>query len=222
MNFAAARRMMVDGQLRTQDVTDPRILDAAAELPRERFLPGETKSLAYLDRDLPLQRGKDRPPRFLLKPAVLAKLIQAAEIEADHRVLVVGCATGYSAALLAHLAGSVIALDEDETFAAIAERNLHEFGRGKALVRRGPLTRGAPEDAPFEVILIEGAIEELPDALAAQLNQDGRLVCVRREGPVGKGTVYRRGAGAIVNGVPLFDAFAPVLPGFQKRPVFAF
>src|SRR5258708_40248977 len=142
-DFATARRMMVDGQVRTSDVTDPRIIAAMLELPRERFVPQGKADLAYLDLDLPVTQPKPGgAARCLLKPMVLTKMVQAAGLgEADH-VLDVGCATGYSSALLARLAGSVIALEEDEALARLSRQNLAAVGAVNATVVTGPLTQG--------------------------------------------------------------------------------
>ena len=134
-DFAAARRSMVDGQVRTNDVTDLRIIAAMLELPRERFVPQSEAALAYLDRDIPLRAPGTGAGRCLLKPMVLAKMVQAASVRATDHVLDVGCATGYSAALLARLAGSVIALEEDAVLAAAARENLKAIGAGKVEMR---------------------------------------------------------------------------------------
>lgn len=213
--------MMVDGQVRTQDVTDLRLLDALQDVPRERFVPPSLADLAYLDRDLKLDT--EGRPRALLKAAVLARLIQAAEItEVDH-VLDVGCATGYSTAVLARLARSVVGLEEDEALAKRAEKNLVELGVGNATVHRGALNAGAPSSAPYDAIIVEGTIEMLPDALHAQLKDGGRLICIERQGkgPVSRANIYRSSAGD-VSGYALFDAAAPLLPGFERPAEFVF
>ena len=218
-DFAAARRMMVDGQVRTADVTDKRLLAAMLELPRERFVPEEKEALAYLDLDVPVTEGK--PTRRLLKPMVLAKLIQAAEVGEDDRVLDIGCATGYSSAVLAKLAGAVFALEEDAALAKQAKRVLSEVGAAAAAVVSGPLTAGWPAAKPYDVILIDGAIEELPERLAGQLGEGGRLVCVLGQGPAGKAMLYRCVHGDL-SARPIFDAAAPLLPGFAKPQAFVF
>src|SRR3954462_12547509 len=142
-DFAAARRMMVDGQVRTADVTDLRLLSAMLDLPRERFFPDDKASLAYLDLDAPVS-APGQPVRRLLKPMVLAKLIQAAAIAATDRVLDVGCGTGYSTALLTHLAASVVGLEEDPSLARQAADALSWAGRPAAKIVSGPLARGFP------------------------------------------------------------------------------
>jgi protein-L-isoaspartate(D-aspartate) O-methyltransferase len=214
-DFAAARRHMVDGQLRTTDVTDLRVLTAMAEVPRERFLPPALASIAYLDMAAPVGAAG----RSLLKPMLLAKLVQAADMTAADKVLVVGCATGYGAAVIAHVAGKVVALEQDAALAQSAREAL--AGEAKISVVSGPLAAGWPAEAPYEVILLEGAAETMPPALLQQLAEGGRLVCVMGAGPGAKATVYRR-SGEDFGGRTVFDAAAPLLPGFAKPVEFAF
>ncbi len=219
IDFVAARRMMVDGQVRTADVTDPRLLSAMLELPRERFFPEEKASLAYLDIDVAVSEGV-QPPRRLLKPMVLAKLIQAAEIDETCHVLDVGCATGYAAALLAQLAASVVSLEEDAGLARQATAALAASGASNAKVVTGPLAAGSPADAPYDVILMEGATEIVPATLIKQLKTGGRLVCILGRGP-GHATIYQR-TETDISGRAVFDAAAPLLPGFAKPQEFVF
>jgi protein-L-isoaspartate(D-aspartate) O-methyltransferase len=214
--FAAARRMMVDGQVRTADVTDLRLIAALQDVPRERFVPPAMVGLAYLDRDVPVGENGDRR---LLKPMVLAKLIQAAEIGEDDRVLDVGCATGYSTAVLSNLAREVFALEEDSSLARRAMEALR--GLRHVTVVTGELSAGWPAAAPYDAIVLNGAVEIAPQALCRQLKEGGRLACVMGTGPAGKAVVYRRGSEEI-GSRPIFDAHAPLLPGFAKPAVFAF
>jgi protein-L-isoaspartate(D-aspartate) O-methyltransferase len=218
-DFAVARRMMVDGQIRTNDVTDPRILEAMLELPRERFVPPAQTDLAYLDRDVAVAAQSSRPHRFLLKPMVLAKMVQAALIRDTDRVLDVGCATGYSSALLARLAHSVLALEEDPKLAEMAEANLAQLANAKVV--RGPLNEGWDAQAPYDVIFLNGASEIVPARLLGQLAEQGRLIGVIGGGPSGRVMLYRSVAGD-VSGWPVFDAGAQVLPGFAALPQFVF
>lgn len=221
-SFENARRMMVDGQVRTNDVTDPHIVAAMLELPRERFVPASKIDLAYLDLDLPVTDPKPgAAPRCLLKPMVLAKLLQAAEIQKTDRVLDVGCATGYSSAVLAHLAASVVAVEADPTLARAAEKNLTALGITTVTVRTAELPVGGGADGPYDAILINGSVETVPDALCAQLNDGGRLVCVLRGTGASKAMLYRS-TGGNVSGRAIFDATAPLLPGFAKPPAFVF
>jgi protein-L-isoaspartate(D-aspartate) O-methyltransferase len=214
-DFAAARRNMVEGQVRTADVTDLRILAAMLEIPREAFLPAAQASLAYLDLDLPVGAGGRR----LLKPMVFAKLVQALELTPTDRVLDVACASGYGAAVLARMAGRVVALEEDAGLADAARGAL--AGQANVVVRNGALAAGWPQEGPYDAILIEGATEVAPKNLLAQLKEGGRLVCVLGAGPAAKAMIYRR-SGADSGGRAIFDATAPVLPGFVKPPEFAF
>src|SRR5437868_2561208 len=164
VDHAQARQAMVDRQVRPHDVTDLRIIAALLDVPRERFFPPAQRALAYLDAEVPVAG-----PRALLKPMVFAKLLQAAAIGENERVLDVGCATGYSSAVLAELAGSVIALEEDPALVRSASEMLAELGAAHVSVVTGPLTDGWPKGAPYDAILIEGASEIVPDALLAQL-----------------------------------------------------
>jgi protein-L-isoaspartate(D-aspartate) O-methyltransferase len=213
-DVAAARQNMVDGQVRIADVTDLRIIAAMRETARERFVPPASAGLAYLDLDLPVGGG-----RCLLKPMVLAKLIQAADIDPTDHVLDAGCATGYGAALLAQIAGSVVALEEDAKLAAMASATLS--GLPNVTTVTGPIVAGWERAAPYDVVLLEGASEVVPQALCRQLKDGGRLLCVYGSGPGAKAMIYSR-SGDDLGGRPLFDAAAPLLPGFAKQPVFAF
>ncbi len=219
-DFAAARRMMVDGQVRPSDVTDLRLIGAMQDVPRERFVPPAFAQLAYLDLDVPVN-APGANQRHLLKPMVLAKLIHAADIRATDIALDVGCATGYSSAVLARLAGSVVALEEDDALARYADEALSSTGTASVTVVVGPLAAGWPSQAPFDVILINGSAETVPKALFRQLKDGGRLVCVFGSGPGCKAMLYRN-TGGEVGGRPIFDAAAPLLPGFAKPRAFAF
>jgi protein-L-isoaspartate(D-aspartate) O-methyltransferase len=222
IDFVAARRNMVDGQVRTSDVSDARLIAAMLAIPRERFLPPEQAGFAYLDLDIPVATvGSSRPVRCMLKPMVLAKLIQAAEIEDGDRVLDVGCATGYSTAVLARLARKVVALEEDPRLAELANASLRALGESQAQVVTGPLAEGWPPQAPYDVIVVNGAFEIVPRTLLRQLREGGRLVGVLGCGPAGKAMLYRS-VGGEFSGRPIFDATAPPLPGFAKPPAFVF
>jgi len=215
-DFAAARRHMVDGQVRTADVTDLRIILAMQEIPRERFVPPASAALAYLDIDLPVGDGGSRR---LIKPMVLAKLIHAADIGSSDRVLDVGCATGYGAAVLSRVAGGVVALEQDAGLAQAARTAL--AGTANVSVVGGPLTAGWPQGGPYDVIILEGATEIAPQAYLSQLKEGGRVACVLGSGPGAKAMIYYR-SGDELGGRPVFDASAALLPGFAKTPVFAF
>jgi protein-L-isoaspartate(D-aspartate) O-methyltransferase len=219
-DFAALRRMMVDGQVRTADVTDPRLQAAMLSVPRERFVPPERASLAYLDLDVRVSEPGS-PARWLLKPMVLAKMLQFAGIGLTDRVLDLGCATGYSTALLSRLAALVVGLEEDSGLVRKATEAIEAADADNAKVVAGQLIRGCPADAPYDVIVMQGSSEIPPDMLINQLNDGGRLVCVLGGGPSGKAMLYRR-VGGELSGRPVFDAAAPLLPGFVKPPAFVF
>ncbi|MCC6890124.1 MAG: protein-L-isoaspartate O-methyltransferase [Hyphomicrobiales bacterium] len=219
LDFSTARRMMVDGQVRTSDVTDPRIIAAMLDLPRERFVPAQKASLAYLDCDLAVTEGS--APRRLIKPMVLAKLLQAADIGPNDRALDVGCATGYSSALLARLAARVVALESDATLARQARDNLAAVGASNIEVATGTLTDGWPAAAPYDVILLNGAAERVPERLLRQLAEGGRLVAVVGRPPASRAVRYVA-AGGCASSVPVFDAVAAPLPGFVEPPAFVF
>ena len=213
IDFAAARRNMVEGQIRPADVTDLRVVSAMFDVPRERFVPNA--ELAYLDIDIPLAEGAQA--RRLLKPVVIGRLLQALAPASQDRALDVACGTGYSAALLASLSGEVIAVEDDLALVKQAQKNL---GSGVKVVA-GPLNLGWPGGGPYDVILLNGATEVVPESLFSQLKDGGRLACVLGTGRAGRAMLYLR-SGSEVGGRPLFDAAAPLLPGFAKTPEFTF
>ena len=219
IDFAKARRTMVDCQVRPSDVTDRELLGALLEIPREPFVPAELAGVAYLDRDLPVDAR-----RAMLKPMVLARMIQAAEVKTGDRVLDVACGTGYSSAILGRLSASVTALEDDAERARRCGEMLAQLtppGTGNVTAVCGPLEAGWPAGAPYDVILVNGACESEPHGLIRQLNEGGRLVAIMGSGPVGKATLFRKDHGEI-GSRPLFDATAPALPAFAKAPAFVF
>jgi protein-L-isoaspartate(D-aspartate) O-methyltransferase len=221
-DFQAARRAMVDGQVRTNDVTDLGIIAAMLEIPREVFVPQARAALAYLDRDVVIADATaTEPARYLMKPMVLARLIQAADPGPRDRVLVIGAGTGYGAAVMSRLAGEVVALEENESLFQQAQSVLASLGSRNVTVIHGPLAGGAPASGPYEVILIDGGVETVPDGLCGQLSPYGRLVAVVRSGALGKGELFQPVEGKCC-GRELFDANAPVLPGFSLAPAFIF
>jgi protein-L-isoaspartate(D-aspartate) O-methyltransferase len=220
-DFSTARQKMVDGQVRTSDVTDIRIIDAMLALPREAFVPPNQRALAYLDLDLDVSEGGS-VKRFLIKPAVLAKMLQAAEIADTDRVLVVGCATGYAAAVVAKLTSQVVATEGDPVLAAKAAGVLAEFGLGNVIVRTAPAADGDPADAPFDVIVLNGATEITPDRLYRQLKNGGRLVGVFAMTQPPRAMIVTRSHDDDFGNRALFDATAPVLPGLERLPAFVF
>lgn len=217
MNFEDARRAMVDSQLRPNRVTDSAVLEAMGALPRELFVPEARRATAYVDEDLQIGAG-----RWIMEPLTLARMVQAAAPRPDEVALVVGAGTGYAAAVLGRLCGTVFALESDAGLAATATTLLSELALDNIVVVEGSLRDGIPDQGPFDVIFINGALEALPDTLVGQLSDGGRLVAVSNEsGVVGRAILARRGAGGISRRV-LFDASIPVLPEFQKEAGFVF
>jgi protein-L-isoaspartate(D-aspartate) O-methyltransferase len=220
VDFASARRMMVDGQIRPNDVTDLQLLAAFLDIPRERFVPSRQAPLAYLDLDVPLNEGPAQ--RYLLQSMTVAKLLQVATILPTDHVLDVGAATGYTSAVLSRIAGSVVALEQDGNLARTAAEILPAVGADKVMLVNGPLTAGCAAHGSYDVIVMSGgATEIVPTELCAQLKDGGRLVCILGNGPGSKAMLYSNTGGEIT-ARPLFDAAAPVLPGFTQAPAFTF
>lgn len=217
--FSTARQKMVDGQVRPSDVTDIRILDAMLAVPREAFVPSGQRALAYLDLDLDVSEG-EAAKRFLIKPVVTAKMLQAAEIKPTDTVLVVGCATGYAAAIVARLAAKVTATESDPKLAAKAQSALAELAANVTIVTAGA-AEGHPSDAPYDVIMLNGATEIVPDRLYRQLREGGRLVGVFASTQPPRATIVTLSHGDIGTR-PLFDAAVPVLPGLERIAAFVF
>ena len=219
-SFATARRKMVDGQVRPSDVTDLRIIDAMIDVPREVFVPAAQQGMAYLDIDIEVSAGSGAK-RYLIKPAVLAKMIQAAAIGPADRVLVVGCATGYSAAIAAKLAAGVVATESDATLAATAQAALKGLGIANVRVVTAPAAAGESSGAPYDVIILDGATQIVPDVLYQQLAAGGRLVGVFAAVQPPRAEIVTRSPGDFGNRA-LFDAYAPVLPGMERPAAFTF
>jgi protein-L-isoaspartate(D-aspartate) O-methyltransferase len=218
--FAAARQKMVDGQVRPSDVTDIRIIDAMLTVPREAFVPRSKQALAYLDLDLDVsENGPVR--RCLIKPAVIAKLLQAAEIQSTDHVLVAGCATAYVAALAARIAARVTALENDTPLAAEAQKVLAGLGVNNVTVKAGATADGDDANAPFDVIFLCGATEIAPERLYGQLAEGGRLVGISAAANPPRAVLVTRSSHDF-GSRPLFDATAPVLPGLARTPGFVF
>jgi protein-L-isoaspartate(D-aspartate) O-methyltransferase len=209
----AARLHMIDSQIRPNDVTDPQILAAIGAVARENFVPRQSRAIAYAD--VPLEVA---PGRFLLEPRCFAKLLQLAAIRPEDRILDVGCATGYSAAVLARLGGKVIALEQDADLLRIASEGLSATG---VTLVQGGLIEGAKMEGPFDVIVVEGAIEQTPDTLLSQLAEGGRLVTVMQENGQSRAVIFLKEHGGIGKRAA-FDAAAPLLAGFKKAMGFVF
>lgn len=217
MDFAIARRNMVESQLRTNKVTDEDLLSAMRELPRELFVPAQNRSLAYIDEDIPVINS-----RFMMEPMVLARLFQTLQVQQQDSVLVVGSGTGYSAAVASRLAASVFALESDATLLSQANQILTDMAIDNVVAVDGALSEGYASQAPYNVILVDGAVETLPQALLDQLAEGGRLaaVVIDEEG-IGRAMLYWKQRG-IISHRPLFDANVKLLPGFEKKKGFVF
>ncbi|MCB1460859.1 MAG: protein-L-isoaspartate O-methyltransferase [Nitratireductor sp.] len=213
-DYTNARRNMVDCQIRTSDVTNPEVIDAFLQVPREAFVPGELKALAYIDTELAVAPG-----RRMSAPAALAKLVQAAAPKPEEVVLVVGCGSGYGAAIVSLMASSVVALESDAGLAAFATSKLGELGYGNVAVVEGDLAAGCAAEAPYELILVDGAIGQVPSALADQLKEGGRLVAVEGSGNSASARIWVREDGRL-SSRHLFNCSLAPLPGLQKEPEF--
>lgn len=218
--FSTARQKMVDGQVRPSDVTDIRILDAMLAVPREAFVPQSQRPLAYLDRDLDVSEGASGR-RFLVKPVVTGKLLQAAEIKDTDSVLVAGSATGYMAAVVARLAGRVTATEADSAQVAKAKDVLAGLGLGNVTFAASAAAEGDPANAPYDVIILDGATEIAPDRLFGQLKDGGRLVGVFATTKPARAMMVTRSHGEFGSRA-LFDAAVPVLPGLERLAAFVF
>jgi protein-L-isoaspartate(D-aspartate) O-methyltransferase len=218
--FSTARQNMVDCQVRPSDVTDFRIIDAMLEVPREAFVPPNQRALAYLDLDLEVSEGASGK-RFLIKPAVTARMLQAAEIKDTDKVLVAGGATGYTAAVVAKFAGRVTATESDPTLAASAKAILADLGIGNVTVRAAAVADGDPADGPYDVIVLNGGTEIVPDGLYRQLREGGRLVGIFATTQPPRAAIVTHSHDDFGHRA-LFDAVAPVLPGLERLPAFVF
>lgn len=216
-DFATARANMVDGQVRTDDVTNHALVSAMRAVPRERFVPEGRESVAYISTPLPLGGG-----RSLLDPRTFAKLVQLADIRPDDAVLDVGGATGYSTAVLARLAGRVVLLESDAALAEMAANTLADLRVANATVETGPLPGGSPSHGPFDVILLNGAVPGEPAALLSQLKPGGRLVGIVTDKGFGKAHIFLKAANSALSSRVVFDASVALLPGFEPALTFKF
>ncbi|WP_424926862.1 protein-L-isoaspartate O-methyltransferase family protein [Amaricoccus tamworthensis] len=215
-DFASAREAMVDCQVRPSDVTRYPIIDAMLRVPREEYVPSNLRSVAYLGDHVPLGGN-----RVVLDPRVFGKMLDAINVGPKDLVLDIGCGYGYSAAVLSHMVEAVIALEEDPELAEAAEEILAAQGADNTVVENGPLVEGKAQHGPFDAIIIEGAIEELPDAIADQLKLGGRIIAIFVSGNDGKAMLGLK----TENGIAWrrsFDATAPLLPGFAATKQFEF
>ncbi|MYZ47707.1 protein-L-isoaspartate O-methyltransferase family protein [Propylenella binzhouense] len=220
-DFALLRQRMVENQIRPSEITDRRLIAAFLATPREIFVPPSQKPFAYADKDLPVASGPEGD-RAMMAPVQLARLVQALDAGESDVALVVGCMTGYSAAILARLAASVVAVDEDEVLVRTAEERLRDLAIDNAAVLRGKLTEGYPDEGPYDVILMDGAVEVRPEGILAQLGKGGRLAVVERADRISRAVLYERTRHDEIGRRPLFEAWVPMLPGFRRKPSFVF
>lgn len=216
-DFKALRQTMVDTQLRTNKVTDANVLAAMGEIPREMFVPEDRASLAYIDEDIHI--GKSR---CMAEPMILARMIQAAEIGPEDVVLDVACGSGYSSAILGRIARAVVAVESDTELAGAASARLTKLGMDNVVVEMGPINAGWSDQAPYDVIMVNGSCGEMSEAILSQLADGGRLCAILR-GPGGTGMakLFVKSAGVVSNR-GLFDANVPILPEFDLEEGFSF
>jgi len=215
-DYSAARSHMIDSQIRTSDVTDLALLKAFRTVSREDFVPQNQKALAYGDAHIDL--GEER---VMLRPRDLAKMIQAADIKPSDVVLDIACGRGYSSAVMSRLAETVVGLENTDEAVAKATEKLVDANVENCAVVQGELKAGASEHGPFNVIFVNGAVSSVSKSWLDQLANNGRLICIIQNGPVGRASVYTRSGSAIGDRV-IFDTHAPIIPGFEREPAFVF
>lgn len=214
-DFTTRRRMMVDTQIRPSDVTSFPIIDAMLTVPREPFVPDSQREAAYAGENLVLADG-----RVMLEPRTLAKILESLDITGTDLVMDIGCGYGYSAAVVARLAQAVVAIEDDEMMANDAPELLSDVGADNAILHTGALADGAAEHGPYDVILVQGGVGELPQTVENQLKDGGRIACIFMDGALGVVRVGYKSSNGI-NWRFAFNAGAPVLPGFEKQSSFA-
>lgn len=213
-DYAARRTVMVDTQVRPSDVTKFPIIDAMLAVPREAFVPRALREAAYMGENIDLGGG-----RVILEPRTLAKLLDSLDIQANELVLDVGSALGYSAAVMARMAEAVVAVEEDADMAGEAQGLLSEHGADNVIVHQGLLAQGAPEHGPYDVVVVQGAVEHLPQTLTDQVKEGGRIACLFMEGALGAVRIGYKIDGEM-SWRFAFNAGAPVLPGFERHAAF--
>jgi len=214
-DYSLRRKMMVDTQVRPSDVTKFPIIDAMLSVPRELFVPDAAREAAYAGEHVPL--GADR---VVMDPRILAKMLDALEFDGDELVLDIGGGLGYSSALMSRMAQAVVLLEEDAELAEEAQTQLSEIGADNVIVQTAALAAGDTEHGPYDVIIIQGGIEELPEAIAGQLKEEGRIACLFMEGAFGSVKIGRKIDG-VISWRFAFNGGAPILPGFQRQEEFS-
>ncbi len=219
MDFALARRHMVDSQVLPNRVTDPDLIDALATIPRENFVPEERRSLAYCDEAVDIGNG-----RFLMEPMIVGRLLQSADVKPTDLTLCIGAATGYLPAILSHVAETVVVVESDKALAATAAENLAQLGIDNVAIMEGNLADGYPKQAPYDFIVFDGAVPEVPHEIGEQLGEGGRMIAIvggTEPGQPGRAMLTTRFHGAL-SSRQVFDAGTPLLPGFEKPSTFSF
>lgn len=219
LDFPILRQRMVDNQIRPSEVTDFDVISAFSAVPRELFVAPSERPFSYADRELKMSSAA--PERRMMDPVQLARLVHALPRGDAVNAMIVGCGTGYSAAILSHLVGSVVAVEEDENLAATARQKLADLGVRNVTVVHASLADGHPAGGPYDLILVEGAVEVLPQGLFRQLKPGGMLATIEREDRLSRAVLYER-VGEDVAKWPKFDAWATVLPGFERHQGFVF
>ena len=214
-DYASRRTMMVDTQVRPSDVTKFPIIDAMLAVPREAFVPDAKREAAYVGENLDIGDG-----RVMLEARTLAKMIDALDIQPAHVVLDIACGFGYSTAVLARMCDFVVAVEDDEARAQEAQSTLSEQGVDNAAVMHGVLAEGAAKSGPYDIIILQGAVEQVPETLLDQLRDGGRIAAVFSEGTLGVVRIGHKIDGAL-NWRFSFNASAPVLAGFENTITFA-
>lgn len=221
-DFKTARKNMIESQIRPNGITDGRIIEAMSAVPRELFVPSDKQSVAYMDEDVFLGDLGDGSPRSLMEPMAFARLVQLAAIGPGDFVLDIGCASGYSIAVLAYLAQSAIAVEQDADLAAVASENLNQLELSNAAVLNSPHADGCADQAPFDAIIISGRVPIVPQKLLEQLKEGGRLVAVVGEAPLAQAQLWTRHGDTFASRTD-FDATVSALPGIElERPAFTF
>ncbi len=218
-DFSQARTNMVDGQIHTAGVVDPRILQAFETIPRELFVPEKSQSIAYTDEDIEIGQG-----RFLLEPITHAKMIQAVQPKKSDIVLDIGIGAGYSSAILSPMVTTIIALETNKRQIDKASRLWNKIGACNIALIEGKLENGVPDQAPYSLIVINGAVSEVPETVLNQMETNGRLITiVKKPGqPIGRATLFMKSKSGTISSKPLFDAAVPFLKGFEPKPQFEF
>jgi len=215
LDYTVARENMIESQVRPNGITDRRLIDAMAAVPREQFVPAHLKPLAYMDEDIALVAGEGNSRRYLLEPMAYARMVQAARISADDLVLDIGAGSGYSAAVLSHLAQMVVAVESDAGLAKAANENLLRLEVSNVALVEAPLKAGYASEGPYNAIIINGRVEEVPEMLLDQLADGGRLVAVVGATDMARARVYTRSGNQIADR-DVFDASIPALAEFDR------